>query len=176
MALVLDRGVAMATFAQLLNAGSGINSLSVDVTDHRRASPRNMMLALVTNHPGRVEDDTARVVYKSSAHMQPWVKVGVITGNRHFDNGAYRRQLQEWVTADANVTQEKADYLAAKAASDADPTDDALNAAEKAALAAYRAARSVLNDTPEPEAFDETVDWTSITPDWDYETGRKLAL
>ena len=62
------------------------------------------------------------------------------------------------------------------AASDADPTNDALNLAEEAALAVYKAARVVLNDTPAPEPFDPNIDWTMITPDWDYGTGAKLVL
>ena len=176
MPLTIDRGVAKATFGQLLNAASLINSLSNTVTDNERSGTRSMMLAMVTNHPGQNEGSTERIIYKSSAHMQPWVKAGVMTGNRHFNYGEYRRQLKEWVAADAAVTEEKTNYLAARNASNADPTNDTLNAAEAIALAAYRAARNVLNDTPEPKAFDVTVDWTSITPDWDYATGMKLIL
>lgn len=93
MALTINRGIAEATYQQLLNANSDINGLSTEIGDHKRNNPRAMMLALVTNHPGMVANPTARVVYKSDAHMQPWKKAGVTTGNLRFDAGLYNKQF-----------------------------------------------------------------------------------
>jgi hypothetical protein len=150
MPLTLNRGIAKATYLQLLDASSDINDLSTVVTDKKRNNPRAMMLALVTDHPGMIKDPTARVVYKSDAHMQPWRKAGVTTGNLRFDAGIYNKQIAVFTALD--------NYAAGL------PAGPAKVAAEAAAAAAN------------PPPFDPNLDYTELMPDWDFELGTKLVV
>lgn len=158
MAITKNLGVALATLAQLADAGSEINMMS-GVAGQRTEKTQNLM-AIATNHIHDVGTDNDavkgnedRIIYISREFMAPWERVIPTGGNLHHVAALVRLKTEE--LAAANVV---------------------LGAAVGApAIAAAQAIVDRITLELADVSLDTNKDYSSIFPDWNYETGVKHA-
>ena len=154
MAISLRNRCPVATWAQLIDAASEINTMS-GVTN-QRLNKADKLQACVSDHvyvDATVTSNEGQIIYHSHCFMGPWMRIGTQSGHLLY-----------------SAAQERV-ALAAKVAAQA-VFDDAVGAPAIAAAQILLDARTAEWDAVK---FDITKDYTDVYPDWNYETGVKFA-
>ena len=154
MAISLRNRCPVATWAQLIDASSEINTMS-GVTN-RRLNKADKLQACVSDHvyvDNTISSNEGQIIYHSHCFMGPWMRIGTKSGHLLY-----------------SAAQERV-ALAAKAAA----TVTLAGASGAPAIALATAALAARTAEYDMVKFDITKDYSDVYPDWNYVTGVKFA-